>query len=127
MGVTRAKNSLAIFYFSGESTFGKEFFGAPAAAFAGEKRAAGQRTGIRKLKDTVTGQSLLKQKKVSRKVTEDEYYDKLEELQTTGYVKHQVYGESMIVSMRGDTIEVQFREKVVKCKLKFMMEHELIE
>lgn len=127
VGVTRAKNNLAVFYFDGDSTFGKEFFQFSGTKPSKGKKAASWNTGTQQLKKAVTGQMLSKEKQGTKKITETEYYDKLEELKTTGYVKHKVYGEGMIVSMRGDTLEIQFEEKIVKCKLKFMMEHALIE
>lgn len=60
-------------------------------------------------------------------ISKVEYVENLEEIQTTGYVKHKLYGEGMVLSIKGDVLEIEFSEKTAKCKLRFMMEHKLIE
>ena len=137
VGVTRAKNQLCIFNFKEGSTFTRELLGL--------KKTSDNLASMGNIPPSSTGgqmgyspsqsaksRSMLKQrspqqKKQKRIVTEAEYLDKLEELQTTGYIKHKVYGEGMIRGIHGDSIEVAFTYRTMKCKLKYMMEHDLIE
>jgi hypothetical protein len=57
---------------------------------------------------------------------DSEYLDKLEEIKTSGQVKHKTYGEGKVIAFYGDTLEIAFPSKTAKCKLKFMMENGLI-
>jgi len=115
VGVTRAKNQLLLFRPEAEATFIDELLGREATRPAIPKHV---QTGY----GDVSGKKTKK-----RIVTESEYMDKLEEIQTTGYVKHKTYGEGRVESMNGDTILVAFAQKTVKCKLKYMMEQGIIE
>ncbi|HKM34305.1 MAG TPA: ATP-dependent helicase [Lachnospiraceae bacterium] len=113
VGITRAKNSLCMFDFQNDSTFSRELFGR-------DKKDT-------QIKGSQSKISMLKKKTDKRIVSEAEYFDKLDEIQTTGYVKHTIYGEGKVLSIVGDNIVIAFQMKTAKCRLKFMMEHELIE
>lgn len=121
VGVTRAKNNLSIFYFKNEATFTEELLGVKQ-----DSRIAGRKE-VRAKKQPFAQISSLQETAKIRKITESEYMDKLEEIRTTGYVMHRTYGEGCIRSIHGDTLEIEFDSRTAKCKLKFMMEHELLE
>lgn len=40
---------------------------------------------------------------------------------------HKKYGLGKVLKISGDLLEIEFDGRVTKCKLKFMMEHSLIE
>lgn len=62
-----------------------------------------------------------------KKVTESEYADKIEEIYLTGTIVHKKYGLGKVLKISGDLLKIEFEGKITKCKLKFMMEHNLIE
>lgn len=105
VGVTRARNRLGIFDVRGKSTFCRELSGL----------------------ELIPQVSSLQKKSKKHIIDEAEYLEKLQELHETGYVKHKKYGEGKIRSIEGDTLEIDFDYKTVKCSLRFMMEHGLIE
>lgn len=70
---------------------------------------------------------LSQQHSSGKTVTDQAYREKLEEIRTTGRVKHKTFGEGMVVSADGDTLEIRFKTKTAKCKLRFMMENGIIE
>jgi DNA helicase-2/ATP-dependent DNA helicase PcrA len=117
VGVTRAKNHLVIFRFKDGSTFTGELLGSPA-----DTAGAGA-SGNRKRASAPAYASSASAKK---KVSEQAYRDKWEEIASTGYVNHKLYGEGMVQSMEGDTLEVEFKNKTTKCKLRLMMEKGII-
>ncbi len=120
VGVTRAKNNLCIFSFRDGATFSRELLGKE------DKQVMESKENQPAKKRTQSQINSLQKKPNKRIVTEAEYLDKLEEIQTTGYINHKTYGEGMLRSMNGDTLEIEFQSKTTKCKLKFMMEHGLI-
>ena len=121
VGVTRAKNTLCIFSFRDGATFSNELLGKE------DKQVMVSKEKQPVKKRTQSQINSLQKKPNKRIVTEAEYLDKLEEIQTTGYINHKTYGEGMLRSMNGDTLEIEFQSKTAKCKLKFMMENGLIE
>jgi DNA helicase-2/ATP-dependent DNA helicase PcrA len=145
VAVTRAKNHLNIFSFKDKSTFtyellGKEKikpagFGTSGSGANGYVRSSFGGTGFGKsgLRPTGSGSGSGKQTKLSQQhtsgksVTDQAYREKLEEIRTTGRVKHKTFGEGMLVSAEGDTLEIRFKTKTAKCKLRFMMENGIIE
>lgn len=149
VGVTRAKNDLCLFSFKGESTFVGELLGLksegsrPVDSGLVQRSTSGfehvgARMGSTRYIDSGTApsrvsrkilkqSSSLQQTTTKRIVTESEYYDKMEEIRTTGYVSHKMLGEGTVRSIKGDTIEVEFTNKTAKCKLKYMMEQGLVE
>ena len=129
VGVTRAKNQLHLFTFQEGATFIEELLGKESTRNQG---AMGDFAGRYMARNATSGNAPGNRKSNAsrskkRIITEAEYFDKLEELQTTGYVKHRRYGEGMVQSIHGDIIEIAFAEKTTKCKLKYMMEQGLIE
>lgn len=114
VGITRAKNNLYIFDFQNDSTFIRELFGQEISKHTKKAESRSKTVTVQKKSDR-------------RIVTEAEYLDKLEEIRSTGYVKHRIYGEGRVLSITGDNIAIEFQAKTAKCKLKYMMEHELIE
>jgi DNA helicase-2/ATP-dependent DNA helicase PcrA len=102
VAVTRAKNHLNIFSLKDKSTFTNELM------------------GKEKMK-------LPQQRPSGKIITDQVYQEKLEEILTTGYVKHKTFGEGKLLSADGDTLEIQFKNKNAKCKLRFMLENGIIE
>jgi DNA helicase-2/ATP-dependent DNA helicase PcrA len=145
VAVTRAKNNLNIFSFKDKSTLtyellGKEKikhagFGTYGTGANGYGRSRFGGTGFDKsgLRPTGSGSGFGKQTKLSQQhksgktVTDQAYREKLEEILTTGHVKHKTFGEGTLVSADGDTLEIRFKTKTAKCKLRFMMENGIIE
>jgi DNA helicase-2/ATP-dependent DNA helicase PcrA len=123
VGVTRAKNQLVLFKKEMGTTFIDELMGRESLKPAYPVKTT---TPIPKQVQTGYGEASGRKSK-KRIVTESEYLDKLEEIQTTGYVKHKTYGEGRVESIAGDILLVEFPQKTVKCKLKFMLEQGLIE
>nr|MCR5754277.1 ATP-dependent helicase [Acetatifactor sp.] len=123
VGVTRAKNQLVLFKKEMGTTFIDELMGRESLKPAYPVKTT---TPISKQVQTGYGEASGRKSK-KRIVTESEYLDKLEEIQTTGYVKHKTYGEGRVESIAGDILLVEFPQKTVKCKLKFMLEQGLIE
>lgn len=107
VGVTRAKNELCIFEFDEGSKFTNELL------------------GIENKKSVPISYQKAETKR--KTVTESEYADKKEEIYLTGSIVHKKYGLGRVIKMSGDLLEIEFEGKVAKCKLKFMMEHSLIE
>jgi DNA helicase-2/ATP-dependent DNA helicase PcrA len=145
VAVTRAKNNLNIFSFKDKSTLtyellGKEKikhagFGTYGTGANGYGRSRFGGTGFDKsgLRPTGSVSGFGKQTKLSQQhksgktVTDQAYREKLEEILTTGHVKHKTFGEGTLVSADGDTLEIRFKTKTAKCKLRFMMENGIIE
>ena len=129
VGVTRAKNTLCLFTFKGESTFSGELLKmniySDAGGYSSKNIGTSRRQSARK--SELFQASRLQKKQKKRTVTETEYLEKREEIATTGYIKHKKYGRGAIRSISGDIIEIEFESKTTKCQLKFMMENELIE
>ena len=107
VGVTRSKNELCIFEFDEGSKFTNELL------------------GIENKKSVPISYQKAETKR--KTVTESEYADKKEEIYLTGSIVHKKYGLGRVIKMSGDLLEIEFEGKVAKCKLKFMMEHSLIE
>lgn len=124
VGVTRAKNNLVIFSFRDGAAFTRELLGSKAPEGKGsEGKAAAALQDSRK-----SHIGNFKQNKPAVKiVSEAAYRDKWEEIMTTGYVKHKIWGEGMLLSADGDDLEIEFSHKTAKCRLRFMMEHGMIE
>lgn len=125
VGVTRAKSKLNIFGFTEDSTFTREFFGIKKE----EKKADLKKHATQELKKATAFSHInsYDTKETKRIVTQAEYLDKQKELQTTGYVKHKTLGEGKLISIKGDNLLIEFQHTQKKCKLKFMMEHMLLE
>lgn len=121
VGITRAKNTLCIFTFRGKSTFSKELLGSSAIAKPTNSRKQPAKKKI------LSQTSALQKNQKKRIVTENEYLDKREEIRSAGQVRHKTYGIGRVCSIVGDTIEIEFGSRRTKYKLKFMMEHGLIE
>jgi DNA helicase-2/ATP-dependent DNA helicase PcrA len=140
VAVTRAKNHLNIFSFKDKSTFTYELLGKEKIKPAGFGM-----SGIGKTTASVNGfgrsglrpagsgfgsgnQTKLSQQRPSGKaITDQAYQKKLEEIRTTGRVKHKTFGEGILLSADGDTLKIQFKTRTTKCKLRFMMENGIIE
>ena len=60
-------------------------------------------------------------------MTQSEHGSKIEEIDLTGTVMLKKYGLGKVLKISGDLLEIEFDGRVTKCKLKFMMEHSLIE
>jgi DNA helicase-2/ATP-dependent DNA helicase PcrA len=117
IGVTRAKNNLNIFSFKYKSVFTDELLGKnnkPVIKSHARKNLLLSKSAV---------QSQMTAKKT---VVESEYLDKLEEIKSSGHIKHKTYGDGRVVAFNGDTLEIAFPNKTAKCKLKFMMENGLI-
>ncbi|MBO5283606.1 MAG: ATP-dependent helicase [Lachnospiraceae bacterium] len=124
VGVTRAKNNLVIFSFRDGATFTRELLENGTAERKGaEGRAAEALQDSRK---SHIGNFKPNQPAV-KSITEAAYRDKWEEIMTTGYVKHKIWGEGMLLSADGDDLEIEFAHKTARCRLRFMMEHGMIE
>nr|WP_302627840.1 ATP-dependent helicase [uncultured Eubacterium sp.] len=134
VGVTRAKNELCIFEFDEGSTFTNELLGIENKKsrnlnniYAGTNvSSSGNRSKSAHYKRSVSI-SYQKAETKRKTVTESEYADKIEEIYLTGTITHKKYGLGRVIKMSGDLLEIEFEGKVAKCKLKFMMEHSLIE
>ena len=134
VGVTRAKNELCIFEFDEGSTFTNELLGIENKKsrnlnniYAGTNvSSSGNRSKSAHYKRSVSI-SYQKAETKRKTVTESEYADKIEEIYLTGTITHKKYGLGRVLKMSGDLLEIEFEGKVAKCKLKFMMEHSLIE
>jgi DNA helicase-2/ATP-dependent DNA helicase PcrA len=114
--VTSATENLNLFSFKKESAFIYELLG--------KSNKPEIRSHARKnLLLSKSAQSQIVSKKT---VVDSEYQDKLEEIKTSGQVKHKTYGEGKVIAFYGDTLEIAFPSKTAKCKLKFMMENGLI-
>jgi DNA helicase-2/ATP-dependent DNA helicase PcrA len=114
--VTRAKHNLNIFSFKHNSTFTDELLSKPSKP----------QIKSHARKNYLLSKSAQSQLVSQKKVVEDEYQEKLEEIKTSGHLKHKTYGDGRVINFNGDTIEVAFPNKTAKCKLKFMMENGLI-
>jgi hypothetical protein len=123
VGVTRAKNKLNCFSFGEDSTFVRELLGKTEVRAHPVTSRKGRQEAVRQ---TVPYGSFLKTKQTKRKVTEDEYLDKLEEIRTTGILWHKVFGEGRVLAIDGDTIRVEFPGKTTMCRLKYMMEQGIL-
>lgn len=134
VGVTRAKNELCIFEFDEGSTFTNELLGIENKKsrnlnniYVGTNvSSSGNRSKSAHYKRSVSI-SYQKAETKRKTVTESEYADKIEEIYLTGTITHKKYGLGRVIKMSGDLLEIEFEGKVAKCKLKFMMEHSLIE
>ena len=134
VGVTRAKNELRIFEFDEGSTFTNELLGIENKKsrnlnniYVGTNvSSSGNRSKSAHYKRSVSI-SYQKAETKRKTVTESEYADKIEEIYLTGTITHKKYGLGRVIKMSGDLLEIEFEGKVAKCKLKFMMEHSLIE
>ena len=134
VGVTRAKNELCIFEFDEGSKFTNELLGIENKKstnlnniYAGTNvSSSGNRSKSAHYKRSVPI-SYQKAETKRKTVTESEYADKKEEIYLTGSIVHKKYGLGRVIKMSGDLLEIEFEGKVAKCKLKFMMEHSLIE
>ena len=126
VGVTRAREQLFIFTFPEKGTFTDELLGKKniARKSVPDNRSTAPQNIV--WYREISGEEQRK-RQGQRTITESEYLDKLEELQTTGYVKHKKYGEGRVLSIKGDTIEIEFEQKVGKYKLMFLMQNQLIE
>lgn len=118
VGVTRAKNNLIIFSFNGGSTFTGELLGKATAK--PDIHAA----SITEYK--ISGIGMKQNKQNKRTVTEDKYKNKMEEIMAAGYINHKIYGEGKVLSIDGDVLVIEFKNKTAKCMLRFMMENEII-
>lgn len=118
VGVTRAKNTLVIFNFKDGATFTKELMGNDFVI---------KQSSLSPSAPKKPGVSLKQKKPAKRIVTETEYQDKLEDILSTGYIKHKTYGDGMLLSVNGDNLEIDFNGQIKKCKLLFMMENRIIE
>jgi DNA helicase-2/ATP-dependent DNA helicase PcrA len=116
VGITRAKNQLNIFSFKNKSAFTDELL---------EKS---NKPMIRShaRKNLLLSKSAQSQIIAQKVVLESEYLNKLEEIKSSGHVKHKTYGDGKILALNGDTLEIAFANKTAKCKLKFLMENGLI-
>jgi DNA helicase-2/ATP-dependent DNA helicase PcrA len=121
VGVTRAKNHLAIFRFPGSSTFTGELL--DVERFPVEMPVKSRKTAV----DRTRPYESVQNQTPKTVVSEQAYRDKLEELEATGYVKHKTLGEGVVLSIRGDVVEIDFGKKKSKCSLRFMMERGFIE
>jgi DNA helicase-2/ATP-dependent DNA helicase PcrA len=115
-GVASAKEHLNIFSFKRESLFTDELLG---KTYKPEIRSHAR-------KNLLLSKSAQSQIVAKKPVVESEYRHKLEEIKTSGQVKHKTYGEGKVIAFNGDTLEIAFPSKTAKCKLKFMMENGLI-
>jgi DNA helicase-2/ATP-dependent DNA helicase PcrA len=114
--VTRAKNHLNIFSFKHHSIF--------TDMLLGKSNKPEIRSHARK--NLLLSKSAQSQVVSKKTVVESEYQDKLEEIKSSGHVKHKTYGDGKVIAFNGDTLEIAFPSKTAKCKLKFMMENGLI-
>ncbi len=120
VGVTRAKEILCIFKFKEEATFSNEFLGLDIDVNNVKSQRNKDRKGI------LSQSSALQNKQRENKITQEQYFDKMKELQETGFVTHKKLGQGKVLSINGDAIEIAFENKTTKCMLRFMMEHELL-
>jgi DNA helicase-2/ATP-dependent DNA helicase PcrA len=114
--VTRAKTHLNIFSFKHHSIF--------TDMLLGKSNKPEIRSHARK--NLLLSKSAQSQVVSKKTVVESEYQDKLEEIKSSGHVKHKTYGDGKVIAFNGDTLEIAFPSKTAKCKLKFMMENGLI-
>ena len=124
VGVTRAKERLFLMRTGEKATFLDELTGRETKESSPKQVHTLHKKGGSAKKQKAFSYHNRKQKRI---VTESEYLDKKEELQTTGYVKHKIYGEGRVEAMEGDALTIAFAAKTTKCKLKYLMEQELIE
>lgn len=138
VGVTRAKNELCIFEFDDGSTFTNELLGIENKNSANSSniygipgrlstRSMSKSSSYKNSIDLTKPTSYQKTETKRKKITESEYADKIEEIYLTGTVMHKKYGLGKVLKISGDLLEIEFDGRVTKCKLKFMMEHSLIE
>lgn len=148
VGVTRAKNELCIFEFDDGSTFTNELLGLKTSENTGCSFVEAKMSNLRDLSnfsidykekiskksqayknsiDLTKPISYQKTEAKQKKVTESEYADKIEEIYLTGTIVHKKYGLGKVLKISGDLLKIEFEGKITKCKLKFMMEHNLIE
>ena len=121
VGVTRAKNKLNIFTFSGENTFTDELLGKKNRADVSMRPA--KTTQRVSLKDTSTSYA-----KTSRKqLTQSQYEEFLQALSATDTVKHKVYGIGSIEELDGDQITIQFEQKKGTFSVRFLLEQGLLQ
>jgi DNA helicase-2/ATP-dependent DNA helicase PcrA len=114
--VTRAKTHLNVFSFKRHSIF--------TDMLLGKSNKPEIRSHARK--NLLLSKSAQSQVVSKKTVVESEYQDKLEEIKSSGHVKHKTYGDGKVIAFYGDTLEIAFPSKTAKCKLKFMMENGLI-
>ena len=134
VGVTRAKNELCIFEFDEGSTFTNELLGIENKKsrnlnniYVGTNVSSSENRSKSAHYKRSVSISYQKAETKRKTVTESEYADKIEEIYLTGTITHKKYGLGRVIKMSGDLLEIEFEGKVAKCKLKFMMEHSLIE
>jgi DNA helicase-2/ATP-dependent DNA helicase PcrA len=114
--VTRAKTHLNIFSFKHHSIF--------TDMLLGKSNKPEIRSHARK--NLLLSKSAQSQVVSKKTVVESEYQNKLEEIKSSGHVKHKTYGDGKVIAFNGDTLEIAFPSKTAKCKLKYMMENGLI-
>lgn len=119
VGVTRAKNHLVIFSFRDGAAFTRELLGSKEP----EGKAA---AALRDSRKSYVG-NFKQNKSAVKSITEAAYRDKWEEIMTTGYVKHKIWGEGMLLAADGDELTIEFPHKTARCRLRFMMEQGMIE
>ena len=120
VGVTRAKNKLNIFTFSGENTFTDELVGKKNSSEASMRPA--KTTARVSLKDTSTSYA----KTSKKKVTQSQYEEFLQALSATDTVKHKKYGIGSIEELDGDQITIQFEQKKGTFSVRFLLEQGLL-
>ena len=120
VGVTRAKNKLNIFTFSGKNTFTDELVGKKNSSEASMRPA--KTTARVSLKDTSTSYA----KTSKKKVTQSQYEEFLQALSATDTVKHKKYGIGSIEELDGDQITIQFEQKKGTFSVRFLLEQGLL-
>ena len=121
VGVTRAKNKLNIFTFSGENTFTDELVGNKNPTDVSMRQA--KTTARVSLKDTSTSYA----KTSKKKVTQSQYEEFLQALSATDTVKHKKYGIGSIEELDGDQITIQFEQKKGTFSVRFLLEQGLLQ
>ena len=120
VGVTRAKNKLNIFTFSGKNTFTDELLGKKNPTDVSMRPA--KTTARVSLKDTSTSYA----KTSKKKVTQSQYEEFLQALSATDTVKHKKYGIGSIEELDGDQITIQFEQKKGTFSVRFLLEQGLL-
>ena len=120
VGVTRAKNKLKIFTFSGKNTFTDELLGKKNPTDVSMRPA--KTTARVSLKDTSTSYA----KTSKKKVTQSQYEEFLQALSATDTVKHKKYGIGSIEELDGDQITIQFEQKKGTFSVRFLLEQGLL-
>ena len=121
VGVTRAKDKLNIFTFSGENTFTDELLGKknPTDVSMGQAKT----TPRVSLKDTSTSYA----KAGKKKCTQSQYEEFLQALSATDTVKHKKYGIGSIEELDGDQITILFEQKKGTFSVRFLLEQGLLQ